>query len=484
MDFLALRNLTLIKEVIDEVNISFDQIPENDPKALNIFTTVNTSGIFQYESNGMMNFLRKFKPTTFEDIVASIALFRPGPMNNIDSYINRKLGKEKIDYIHANLENILKPTYGIIVYQEQIMQIANTLAGYSLGEADVLRRAMSKKKEAILLEEKEKFIKRSVSLGYELDVATKVYDLILKFASYGFNRAHSVAYSMIAYRMAYLKAHYPTEFMKCLLTSNIGSEQKTKEYIYECKANHISILKPDINKSTSLYIKEKQGILFPLSGIKNIGVNAVNAIVEERKKGLFIDIFDFVKRCYGKSVNRKTLENLIFAGALEQFDYNKQTLLLNLDVILNYGELGAVLEDDDSLKPVINEYQEFTKQEMMQQELDVFGFYLSDHPVTEYKKDYPNSILLEKLSYYFDKMVEVVVYIDKIKEITTKNNDKMCFITGSDEITSIDIVLFPKIYEQYSSIKVGSVIQVFGKVEKRFDKYQLAVNKIIELESE
>lgn len=481
MDFLALRNLTLIKEIIDEAGISFDNIPDNDPKALHIFTTANTSGIFQFESSGMLNFLRKFKPTTMEDIIAALALFRPGPMNNIDSYIRRKHGREKIDYIDSSLENILKPTYGIIVYQEQIMQIASVLAGYSLGEADVLRRAMSKKKENILLEEKEKFVRRSVDKGYSLETATKVYNLILKFASYGFNRAHSVAYSMISYRMAYLKAHYPFLFMKSLLTSNIGSELKTKEYIYECKASGITVLKPNINYSSSNYTIYEGNILFPLTCIKNVGINAANMIIEERKNGLFKDIFDFTKRCYGKSVNKKTLENLILAGCFESFGVSKKSLMNNLEVIINYSELGEFLEDDESLKPVIVPIEEYSKVEIMQLELDIFGFYLSNHPVTEYKKDYPNSISLKDVSSYFDKEIEVIAYIDRIREVNTKNNDKMCFITVSDEIGTLDVVLFPKIYEQYREIQSKVVAKMLGKVEKRYDKYQLVVHKITEL---
>ena len=227
----------------------------------------------------MMNFLRKFRPNSFEEVAAAIALFRPGPMQNIDHFIKRKRGLEKIEYIHPDLEPILKSTYGIIVYQEQIMQIARLLAGYTYGEADVLRRAMSKKKEEVLIREKDKFIKQSTARGYTEKVATEVYDLILKFASYGFNRAHSVAYSMIAYKMAYLKAHYTKHFMKSLLSMVIGSEVKTKEYSYECKLNHITLLPPDINLSGKEYQIEKSGIRYPFSSIKNIGGSVVSILL-------------------------------------------------------------------------------------------------------------------------------------------------------------------------------------------------------------
>ena len=232
MDFLALKNLSLINNVLKEVNINFDDIPLNDKKAIEIFTNVDTVGIFQFESKGMINFLNKFRPNSFDDVVAAIALFRPGPMNNIDTYINRKKGLEQIDYIHDDLKPILSSTYGIIIYQEQIMQIASVMAGYSLAEADVLRKAMSKKKEDILIKEKDKFINNSIKRGYTKEISEKVYELVLKFASYGFNKAHSVSYAMIAYKMAYLKAHYYSVFMKNLLSMVIGSDIKTNEYTF------------------------------------------------------------------------------------------------------------------------------------------------------------------------------------------------------------------------------------------------------------
>ena len=484
MDFLALRNLTLINDVIKDINeneksnLTFDSIPSGDKKAIDIFKNVFTTGIFQFESQGMMNFLRKFKPDSFEDIVASIALFRPGPMNNIDTYIKRKRGKLEIDYIDDSLINILKPTYGIIIYQEQIMQIANVMAGYSFAEADVLRRAMSKKKENVLIEEKDKFVNGSIKRGYTKEKAEKVYDLILKFASYGFNRAHSVAYSVIAYRMAYLKAHYPKYFMKNLLTMVVGSVSKTKEYIYECKLLNIDILPPNINYSTNNYEVCDEGIMFPLSTIKNVGISAVSNILEERKKSLFKDIFDFISRCYGKSVNKKTLESLIDAGLFSSLGYNRRTLKENLDAIINYGELGELLSDDDSLKPIINEYSEYTKKEIMALEKDIFGFYLSHHPVTEYRTKYNNNISLEIIDSYFDKSINIILYVDRIKEINTKKNDKMLFITASDELSNVDVVLFPKVYNSINIINVGDVIEIVGQVEKRFDKYQIIANKV------
>ena len=483
MDFLGLKNLSLIANILDEIKtIEFDTIKEDDEKALEIFKNVNTTGIFQFESEGMKKFLHKFRAETFEDIVSALALFRPGPMKNIDSYIRRKRGLEKIDYLHENLKPILKPTYGIIVYQEQIMQIANIMAGYSMAEADLLRRAMSKKSEAILLKEKDKFIKGSIKNGYDESLAHKIYDLIFKFADYGFNRSHSVAYAMISYRMAYLKAHYPLVFMKNLLSSAINSETKTKEYIYECTKNGITIAKPNINISDMMYIKVDNKIVFPLTNIKNVGVNAAKAIIEERKNGKFKDIFDFICRCYKGPVNSKTIENLIYAGAFDSFGYTKKTLIQNLDIIINYSEIGSYITDD-TFKPELEEFKEFSKRELMQKEEEIFGFYLTAHPVTEYKKNNPNVIEAKDIGNYFDKTVEVIVSVDRIKRLTTKKNEQMMFITGSDELSQIDIVVFPRVYEISPEIEIGDILDIKGKIEKRYDQYQIITNKIIKLEN-
>lgn len=475
MDFLALKNLTLIKDTIDELNINFDDIPINDKKAINIFTKANTIGIFQFESEGMINFIKKLKPDNVEDVIASLALFRPGPMNNIDSYIKRKKGIEKIDYIHDDLYDILKDTYGIIIYQEQIILIASRMASYTLGEADVLRRAMSKKKESILINEKEKFITRSIANGYDEKIATKVYELILKFASYGFNRAHSVSYAMISIKMAYLKANYSLVFMKNLLNMVIGNSIKTNEYIYECKKLNVELTKPDINISEDKYIQKNGKLFFPLNLIKNIGVGAVELILKERHKKQFDDIFDFINRCYGKIVNRQVIESLIYSGAFDSLNYNKRTLIYNLDVIINYGEIGSLLQDE--LKPIIEEKEEFKQEELMQYELDMFGFYITTHPITKYKIKY-NNLSINEIENEINKDVELVLLVNKVKENTTKKNEKMCFINAMDEVSNIDLVLFPKVYEKNQNINRLDVIHLFGRVEKRFDKVQIIVNKM------
>ena len=473
MDFLALKNLTLINDVLKEVQVSFDDIPNNDIDTFKLFQSGDTLGVFQFESSGMISFLTKFKPSNMEDIIASIALYRPGPMSNIDSYIRRKRGIEKIDFIDPVLEPILKSTYGIIVYQEQIMMIAQVMAGYSFGEADILRRAMSKKKEDVLLGERDKFINRSVSLGFSFEKAKQVYDLILKFASYGFNRAHSVSYALISYRIAYLKVHYPLQFMKHLLNSNIGGDVKTRSYVYECKSRGINILKPDINVSGLDYSLYNGYLVYPFTIIKSIGYQSVVKILESRGDMPFSDIFDFVKRC---NVASNVLENLIYSGCFESLGYNRKTLIMNLDKLVNYGELGELLSSD--MMPILDEYTEFDSKFLMEKELEIFGFYISNHPVTAYKKKY-GTIDLSEFSNYFDKKINIVLYVDRIKVLDTKKGEKMCFITGSDESSSVDVVFFPKVFDD--SISVHDILYLSGKVEKRYDNYQYVVDRVIEI---
>lgn len=487
MDFLAIKYLTIIHNMIDEVNstyslqLSFDTIPHQDEKALKLFEVANTLGIFQFESEGMIQFLCQLKANSFDDICAAIALFRPSAMQNIPTYIKRKQGLEKVDYLDDSLVPILKSTYGIMIYQEQVMQIAQIMADYSLGEADILRKAMSKKKKDLLLQEEEKFMARARKKGYSEANIKKVYQLMVKFAEYGFNKSHSVGYSIVSARMAYLKAHYPIIFMSNLLSIDMNDSTKAKKYFYECHKMHIDILKPDINKSEEKYKREDKGIRYPLANIKNVGLSATKSILEERKKQEFNSIYDFIKRCYGKSVNRKVIESLNDAGVFLSFGLNRKTVFENLDAILNYGELIKDLSEEFVLEPEIIPYDEYTNKEIMERELEIFGLYLSEHPITEIKAHYPNTISIDEIPKYFDKRISTIVYIDKVKEITTKKNQKMAFLVGSDEISTIDLTLFSNLYEENKDLEKGNIVLVTGKVEKRFDKYQLIVQKIDKL---
>lgn len=485
MDFLGLSNLTLISDVINNIrnkeklNITFSNIPLDDKKTLDIFRRVETDGIFQFESPGMRNFLEKLQVSSFDDLVAALALYRPGPMDNIDTYIKRKQGKEKIIYPHKDLEEILKPTYGILIYQEQIMQVAVTLAGYTLGEADILRRAMSKKKESVLLAEKPKFIEKSLNRGYSKEVAEKVYELILKFANYGFNKSHSVAYAIIAYKMAFLKTYFLNYFLASILTNVIGSETKTKIYISEARNHNINVLEPDINKSINKYIVYNSSILCPLSIIKNVGTVISNDIIKEREKGPYTSFIDFVKRNYSIGINKKTLTYLIKSGCFNSLGYNEKTLINNLDTIINYAELSKDIGLLELEEPLIDIFDEYTKEELIENSLSVYGFYLSEHPVSIYKKH--NDINTKDIKKYFNKNINLILYIDNIKEVFTKNNDIMAFVTGTDEYGSISLTMFPKTYKQYTNIKKYDTVKIVGKVERRYDKYQIIVNSLIKL---
>ena len=481
MDFLGLKNLTMIDNILKRINMNFKDIPIDDKDALKLFYNATTCGIFQFESSGMKNFLKKLKPTTIDDIIAAIALFRPGPSDNIDSYIRRKNGLERINYIDDSLSKVLSKTYGIIIYQEQIIMIANIMAGYGYAEADVLRRAMSKKKKEVMLKEREKFVKRSIERGYKESVAEKTYDFILKFANYGFNKAHSVAYSIIALKMAYLKVKYSKEFLSSLLTNVIGSDTKTKEYIDECKKMDVNILKPSINYSEYNYISEADGIRFSLATIRNVGSITCKEIVNERKNGLFVDFCDFVKRTYGKSVNKKTIESLIDADAFSEFGYNHKTLYNNMDAVINYASLANDLDESLIEKPVIEVFDEYTPDELTEKELNVFNLYLSNHPVTKYKKNYDNIVDASNIKDYFDKKINLVVLIDRIKVINTKNGKKMAFITVSDEYDTIDVVVFPNEINLINDLKNNDIVLLRGKVEKRMSKYQVLLENITKL---
>ena len=488
MDFLGISNLTMIDEVINNIrmytglNITFQNIPMEDIQTLNLFAQGETDGIFQFEAPGMIKFLKKLKPTKFSDIVAATSLYRPGPMDSIPEYLKGRNNPDKITYLSESLESILKETYGIIIYQEQVMQIAKVMAGYTLGEADILRRAMSKKKEEILLKEKEKFISGSIKNGYTEEVAIKVYNLILKFANYGFNKSHAVAYAMIAYKMAFLKTHFYRYFMLSLLTSAINNEKKTNIYISRLHTRNIPVLSPSINLSSNNYLINDNKIIAPLSIIRNVGVSITNIILKERSNGLFKDFTDFVKRTYNKQINRKTIEALIYANVFQEFGYNKKTLINNLDNIINYAELTA----DNSLiqieEPIIDIFNEYTKDELIEQEFNSFGFYLSNHPVSKYKKI--NDLNSLNIPDYLGKYLNLTLEIMNIKEVITKNNDVMAFILASDEYKEIELTVFPKTYQENNNLKKHDIINVFGKVEKRMDNYQIVVSKITKLNKE
>ena len=490
MDFLVLKNLTLIDNIINDIKelkgieVDFNKIPLDDKETLKIFEEANTCGIFQFESTGMRNFLKRLKANSFDDIVAAIALFRPGAALNIDSYIKRKHGEEKITYLDPSLEKITKSTYGFLIYQEQIMQLANCYAGYSLGEADILRRAMSKKKKELLKSEEDKFIKKSMENHHPMEQAKKLFDLVLNFAGYGFNKSHSVVYSIIAYKMAYLKAHFKTIFFANLLSNVIGSSTKTNEYIMEAKANSIEVVKPTINNSTSKYVVKDDKIIYPLSNIKGLGVVSCETIERAKSNGEFTDIYDCFSRLYIEGITKKVFEDLIMADTFKEFNINRATLMYNLDSLYNYAELTKDIDPSLVAKPVIENQKEYTDEILLEKEKELFGFFLSSHPTTRYRKDNPYCITLNKVEDNFNKTVDVLIVVDKIKVINTKKGDKMAFLTGSDETSSFEFTLFPKVFTLYQEISKGDLLKIRGLVEKRLDEYQIIVEKIKRLKED
>ena len=483
MDFLGIRNLTIIMNVMDMVyktrgeRIEFNDIPLDDNDVYKLFANSDTSGIFQFESNGMRGFLRKLKPSSFDELCTAIALFRPGPAENIDLYIARKEGREKVIYQDESLEPILKETYGIMIYQEQIMQVANIYAGYTLGEADILRRAISKKKVDVLKNEESKFISKAKELGHDENISKTIFSSILKFAGYGFNKSHAVAYSLVAYKMAYLKVHYKLEFYANLLNNVIGASSKMQEYLREIRSHDLKVLKPDINKSTNRFVIDGNNIIFPFSTIKGVGTSVSSLVLRSRDKE-FTDIYDAFSKLVRGGVTKKQLESLIKADAFRNLGYNKKTLITNLDSLVNYGTLTIDLDESLVLKPEIIITNEFPNSVLLEQEEDCFGFYISNHPVTAYKSKYQNIISINNLSNYFNRIVNVMVMVEKVKAIKTKKNEDMAFITASDETGQVDFIFFPRVYKNNMDIKKGDICIFTGTVEKRYDELQLVVSKI------
>ena len=471
MDFLALKNLTTISSIVKEVDIDINNINLEDKETFKIFNNSNTLGIFQFETESMKDILKKFKIKSFKDIYNLSALARPGAKENIDTYLKRRDGQEEIDYFHPSLENILKPTYGIIIYQEQIMQIANILADYSLGEADILRRAMSKKKSEILVNEKEKFINRAVQKGYKKELVKKIYDYILKFAEYGFNKSHSVAYAYISYQMAYLKAHYKETFMVYMFRQVEGSLNSVKELISECNLNNINLLTPTISNASTNYQIDK-GIILPLTLVNGINNNIASNIVSNQP---YSDIFDFLTKIDIKVINKEALLNLIKIGFFDQF-LNRKTLVNNLDSLYNYSEIYNDLGATN--KPEIEEYAEYNKRELSKMEYEAFGFYVNHNPISEYRKEYKIEKTLSSLSSYLNRKIDIIVSVDSIKEIKTKDNKKMAFINISDLYTETELVLFNDQYKNIPNIKINDVILLNGKVSIRNGEYQIIGDRI------
>ena len=490
IDFLGIRYLTMVSSIVEQIkkeNPEFDitKINYKDPKVYNLFAEGRTEGIFQFESSGMKEKLRLLKPTEFNDIVAMNALYRPGPMAQIETYIRRKHGEEKVNYPHPNLEKILKDTYGVIVYQEQIMLIAVNFAHMSLNEADNMRRAVSKKKKEDLEYYGRIFIEKSVAAGYDRNVAKSLFDLIVTFANYGFNKSHAVVYSMLAYRLAYLKVYYTKYFMTALLNNVISSEKKINEYKQELNNLGIKLVKPDVNVSLSDFSVYKQDIVFALTAIKNVGYRSSYEIVQDRLNfGKYLDIDDFLKRM-NKKVDYQAAVSLVKAGALDTFGYNRATLMKKVkdyyeDNRQYINNVRVALSAETGLTLKVEEVEDYSITERIQMEKEVTGTYFLKHPVQVEKEKYSYLPLQYIGRDITDSYVEVITK----KEIKTKNGDYMAFLTVNDGKNDYDVTVFPSVYKYANTfIKVGEFVVMTLKKQVRNNREQYILEKFASLKN-
>ncbi len=477
IDFLGIRNLSIIAETINLIKtnegkeIDIYRLPLEDEPTYRLLKEVKSIGIFQLESEGMMNLMRQMQIDNFIDIATCISLHRPGPMENIPAFIRRRNKEERISYLDLDLIPILKSTSGIIIYQEQIMQIANKFAGYTLGEADVLRRAVSKKNRDTLEREREKFVNGVIKNGYTEDTGNQIYDYIVKFANYGFNKSHAVAYGYVAYWMAYLKANYPKYFLAVLLNSQIGSVTGTKKYVMECQKMGIKVLPPRINKSADVYQFENENLRFPYKGIRGIGeIMAKNITFIQNEKT--VDSFvDFIRRA--KDISSNIIEALIFANVFNDFGINKKTMIENISNIQSY----IAFDNHSEFKYV--EYDEYDFDFLQNKEKEMLGINFEYHPIHNHEKII-NSLKIKVLSEVIDLPINdlnFVAVVSKVKKHLTKNNKEMAFIVLEDEFNSIDGVVFPNIYEK-TNFEIGKVYQVKGKFDLQKQRQSVIIDEI------
>lgn len=520
MDFLGLRTLTVIRDALDlieknhNVKINFSTMEYDDPKVYELLASGNTLGVFQLESAGMRSFMKQLKPDNFEDIVAGISLYRPGPMDSIPNYINNKNNPEHVEYLHEKLKPIMEVTYGCLVYQEQVMQVVRDLGGYSYGRSDLVRRAMGKKKMDVMEKERQYFIhgkfddngeleiEGCVRNGVPEDIGNKIFDDMIDFAKYAFNKSHAAAYGVLAYETAYLKAHYPVEFMAALITSVMGNTDKVVEYIRECNNLKIDVLKPDINKSFTKFSVEHNSIRFGLAAVKNVGVNVLNNIIAEREAGgEFKDFNEFCKRLDSKDSNKRIIESLIKCGAFDEMGDNRASLLLGYEKLLEsismdrkknlagqvslfdgFGMDESMSNDIQNMYtlPKVNELEE---KERLYLEKEVLGMYVSGHPLSQYKEELKknttinnadlNDLKDDYVSYLNLNEKEVVmggIIVNKTIR-TTKRNDLMAIIELEDLYGVIEVIVFPQVLQKYNTIiQEDKIIYVEGRLSIKEDE--------------
>lgn len=513
-DFLGLRNLSIINTALQlikinkKVDLNMETLPLNDQKTFDLLSSGDTFGVFQLESAGMRRVARTLKPNLFSDITAMVALYRPGPMDLIPTFIEGKHDPKSIQYPDESLKPVLEETYGVMVYQEQILQIANVMAGYSLGEADILRRAIGKKKKKLLDENKKRFIDQSVEKGYKKEVASKVWGFIEAFANYGFNKAHAASYAMIAYQTAYLKANYPVEYMAALMSvesasHSMNSDVKIAQAIETSKKMGIKIYPPDINQSDDDFKIEKdadslQGlsIRFGFSAIKHIGSKAIENILETRKDvGTFNSLTQFIHKTDSRKVNKTSLETLIKVGVMDKFG-NRASMLENLESIRQTASqlqsdvegqdslFGDETTNDDTLKDSFPELPEYPQQELLSFEKELLGLYLTDHPMAHQLKAVSKNADKEigdlDASVHKDKIFKFGGILSNVRTILTKQKQQpMAFAKLEDDTGTIDVVIFPKVFEESQAlIHDDSVVLVRAKVDERDEEMQLLVEKV------
>ena len=503
MDFLGLKTLTLIKNAEGLIRknhpeFSMESIPEHDRATFDMLSDGKSTCVFQFESSGMQNILKRAKPSKIEDLIALNALYRPGPMDNIDQFIDSKNGRAQIRYPLPELEPILRETYGVIVYQEQVMEIARLVAGYSLGQADILRKAMGKKKVEVMEKEKKSFIDGSLRNGFTEKQATEIFELLIPFAGYGFNKAHATGYSVVAYQTAYLKANYPSEFMAANLTNEIDSTDKLTQYIDECSQMGIRVLPPNINLSQKLFSVSKGDIVYGLLGLKNVGAAAVDEIVRARADDAFSSFLDMIERVDLKGVNHKVLETLITAGVFDAFGANRATLAHNLDRSIEFVakkkaflEIGqSSLFDGSSTEDGVSDIDSFEMDQMapwsqldkLGFEKEIMGFYFSGHPLDQYRKKWERSISIDLANppTRGEKEYAFLGVIKQSREIQTRKGTPMAFLQLEDFNGMIELVVFSEPWQLHrEELAVDKVVGILGRLDPTRGDPKVIVESIV-----
>lgn len=499
MDFLGLKNLTIIETTLGilkrtrpDVKIDFENLPMDDKESYELLQRGETTGVFQLESAGMKRYLRDLKPTEFGDIIAMVSLYRPGPMQFISQYIDGKHEKKKVKYLHDSLQGVLKETYGIAIYQEQILEIAKLFAGFTLGEADLLRRAIGKKIAAELAAQREKFIQGAIGLGHSESLAVKMFEEVIEpFAGYGFNKSHAACYALIAYQTAYLKAHFPAEFMAALLTSDTDNTDRIVIEIEECRNMGIQVLPPDINESLANFtVVNEKTIRFGLTAIKGIGEGPVREIIEAREDAKFSNLENFAKRVPAKVLNKKTIESLAYSGALDSLGERAQ-IAASYEAISKYAkniqdstadgqtDIFGMMEDSQTPDLKLQDIKPTDHSQKLKWEKEFLGLYISGHPMQGLKNHISSKVrLVASLTpAMINKRVKIYGLVAQYRKVLTKSGKYMCFGEIEDPSARVAFVLFPKAYDEFGQvIEPDAVISIEGKLEKRGDQVQISVD--------